>query len=162
MFSCESSAWQETQPISCSVEVCDSGWFISLPILCWTLPIAWHIYDIGVHDVSGVAVHLAIGNWDHYKLLTGAPLKMRAFLDIGPCIVVGVDRRLRGEHCLHYDGGSTHLWNVGLLEREYTALFSRRHSHLLTRSRENLKSHMFFIIILYFQIPRSISKYKVT
>jgi len=44
--------------------------------------------------------------------------------DIAPCSLVEVDRRFRGAYFLHQgdDGGSTHLWNVGLLQRDYTAL----------------------------------------
>jgi hypothetical protein len=53
---------------------------------------------------------------------------MEAFWDIMPCSLVVVDRRLRGAYCLHNqgnhrpdDGGSTHIWNVSLLQRDYTA-----------------------------------------
>jgi hypothetical protein len=42
-------------------------------------------------------------------------LKMRAFWGIAPCSLV--DRRSRG---------STHVWNVGLLKRDYMALYLRR------------------------------------
>jgi hypothetical protein len=59
-------------------------------------------------------------------------MKIRAFWDISPCSLVGVDRRFRGMYCLHHhhqsddDGGSTHLWNVGLLQWDYTAVYPRR------------------------------------
>jgi hypothetical protein len=40
-----------------------------------------------------------------------------------------IDRRFSGTYCLHHqgdqnpdNGGSTHLWNVGLLQPDYTAL----------------------------------------
>jgi hypothetical protein len=39
-------------------------------------------------------------------------LKMIAFRDIAPCILIIVDRRLRGSYCLHHrpdDGGNMHL-----------------------------------------------------
>jgi hypothetical protein len=45
---------------------------------------------------------------------------MRAFWDTAPCSLVWVYRRFRGAYCLH------HFWNVGLLQRDYTALYSRR------------------------------------
>jgi hypothetical protein len=54
-----------------------------------------------------------------YRCLTqvAGEMKMRrAFWGIASCSLVEVDRRFRG---------STHLWNVGLLQREYTALYPR-------------------------------------
>jgi hypothetical protein len=48
---------------------------------------------------------------------------------VAPSSLVGVTRRFRGAYCPHHhpdDGGSTHLWNVGLLLRDYTALYLRR------------------------------------
>jgi hypothetical protein len=59
-------------------------------------------------------------------------MKMRAFWDIVPCSLVGEDRRFRGAYCSnHYvdhldDAGSTHVWNVGLLQRDNTMLYPRR------------------------------------
>jgi hypothetical protein len=57
-------------------------------------------------------------------------MKTTAFWDIAPCSLVEVDRRFRGAYCLlHHgdeDGGSTHLWNVDLLQRDYKALYPRR------------------------------------
>jgi hypothetical protein len=50
------------------------------------------------------------------------------FWDVEPCRL-GVARRFKGSYCLHHrpdDGGSTHLWNVGLLKRDYTVLHPRR------------------------------------
>jgi hypothetical protein len=54
--------------------------------------------------------------------------KFRVFYDVAPCSHVEVDRRLRCAYCLHRpgDGGSTHLWNVGTLQLDYTALHPRR------------------------------------
>jgi hypothetical protein len=54
-----------------------------------------------------------------------------AFWDVALISLVGVDRRLRDAYFLHHhhrpdDGGSTHLRNVGLLKRDYTALHLRR------------------------------------
>jgi hypothetical protein len=45
---------------------------------------------------------------------------MRAFWDIPLCSLIGVDRYYPD------DRGSTHLWNVGLLQWDYTALYPRR------------------------------------
>jgi hypothetical protein len=57
---------------------------------------------------------------------------MTGFWDIAPCSLVEVDRRFRGVYCLH------HL--VGLLQRDYTVLYTRRLS-LHTRRRDNPKSY---------------------
>jgi hypothetical protein len=58
--------------------------------------------------------------------LTG---KIKSFGDVAPCSQVEVDRCFRGAYCLHHRRdveGSTHLWNVGQLQRDYTALLPRR------------------------------------
>jgi hypothetical protein len=81
------------------------------------------------------------------QVLTAASNKNRAFWDKTPRSLVGLDRRFRGAYCLRHqdyssfwnvglylldytlynrnDGGSTHLWNVGLL-RDCTALYLRK------------------------------------
>jgi len=52
---------------------------------------------------------------------------MRAFWDIAPCSLVGVDWRFRGAYCLHHrpDGGSPRFWNVCLLLWDYSTLYLR-------------------------------------
>lgn len=55
---------------------------------------------------------------------------------MAPCILMEVDRRFRSAYFLHYqvddvpdgpdDGGSTHVWNIFLILRDYRALFLRR------------------------------------
>jgi hypothetical protein len=48
------------------------------------------------------------------------------FLDIAACSLVEGDRRFRGVYCLQQQGddeGSTKLWNVGLLQQDYIALY---------------------------------------
>jgi hypothetical protein len=63
-------------------------------------------------------------------LQTSSPLS--AFWDTAPCSFVEISRRFRGVYCLYrqddesYDEGSTHFWNVGLLLRDYTALYPIR------------------------------------
>jgi hypothetical protein len=48
-------------------------------------------------------------------------MKIRAFWDVARCSL-GVDRRFKGAYCLYHqgdsDGGSTHLWNIGLLQAD--------------------------------------------
>jgi hypothetical protein len=65
---------------------------------------------------------------------------MTDILDTVPYSFVEADRRFRGAYCLRYqsdDEGSKHLRNVGLLQRNYTALY-----HLDTRRRESLKTQI--------------------
>jgi hypothetical protein len=47
-----------------------------------------------------------------FQVLTVASMKIRAFWDIAPCGLLGVDLRFRDAYCLHHqgdDGGNTHL-----------------------------------------------------
>jgi hypothetical protein len=54
------------------------------------------------------------------QVLTAATVKVGAFWDTAPCSLVIPD-----------DAGSTNLWNVGLFQRNYTALYPRRLSSSL-------------------------------
>jgi hypothetical protein len=59
-------------------------------------------------------------------------LKMTAFRDIQPCTLVDVDPRFGGAYYLHHrpdDGGSMNLWNFGVLQRDYTALYPSKLSY---------------------------------
>jgi hypothetical protein len=52
--------------------------------------------------------------------------RMTTICNIAQCSLVEVDRRFIGGHYLHHhhdDEYSMHLWNVGLLQRDHTALF---------------------------------------
>jgi hypothetical protein len=77
-----------------------------------------------------------------FQVLIVASMKVTTFGVVAPCSLVEVYRRFRRAICLHYqggdtasiisamshrrdDGGSTHLWNVGLLPRDYTVLNPR-------------------------------------
>jgi hypothetical protein len=51
-----------------------------------------------------------------FQVITAASVKIWAFWDIAPCSL-GVYRRFRGAYC---------LWNVGILQRDYTVLYPRR------------------------------------
>jgi hypothetical protein len=51
-------------------------------------------------------------------------MEITVFWDIAPCSLV-VDRRFRSS-CCRDCGGSKHLWNVGMLQRDYTALYPWR------------------------------------
>jgi hypothetical protein len=63
-------------------------------------------------------------------------MKVTAFWDIAPCSLVAVDRRFEGVCCLHhqdYFNSTVHYIPQGC--------------HLLTRDRENLKSHIHFNVL---------------
>jgi hypothetical protein len=56
-------------------------------------------------------------------------LKITVFRDVAPCSLVETYRRFGGAYYLHkgdHNGGSKHLWNVGLFIRDYTAPYLRR------------------------------------
>jgi hypothetical protein len=46
---------------------------------------------------------------------------------VAPCSLVKINWRFKGAYCLHHhrpdNGGSTHLWNVCLLQRDYTVIY---------------------------------------
>jgi hypothetical protein len=68
-------------------------------------------------------------NWEHADKQSTSEVMIKVFWDVEPCSNVEVDRLFKGAYCLHHkgdDGGSTHLWNVGQLQRDYTALHPRR------------------------------------
>jgi hypothetical protein len=54
-----------------------------------------------------------------FQVFTAASVKMTALWDIASCSLVVVDRRFD-------DGGSAHLRNVRILQRDYAALYPRR------------------------------------
>jgi hypothetical protein len=59
-------------------------------------------------------------------------LMMIAFWDVVLCKLIEIDWYFRGAYCLHCQGdesdggGSTHIWNVGILHQDYTPLCPRR------------------------------------
>jgi hypothetical protein len=60
-----------------------------------------------------------------FQVLKVANMKMIVVLDIEPCRLVEVDD-VSEDDDHRDDEGSTHLCNVVLLQRDYTALYSRR------------------------------------
>jgi hypothetical protein len=93
------------------------------------------MYQLG--DVAGC--NRDIVSLVRLQVLTTASMKVTAFWGIAPCSLVEVDRSFRGAYCLHHHrpvvGASMHLWNVGLLQRCYTALY-----HSLTPSTWKISS----------------------
>jgi hypothetical protein len=61
-----------------------------------------------------------------FQVLTAASVNTAEFWDIAPCTLVTVDRRFRSAYCLHHQGRDDGGKNVGLLQRDYTALYYRR------------------------------------
>jgi hypothetical protein len=57
---------------------------------------------------------------------------MTAFWDIAPCSLIEVLPLFRDVYCFHHhrpgDWGSTHLWNISLLQWDYILLYPRRPS----------------------------------
>jgi hypothetical protein len=58
--------------------------------------------------------------WD-FQVLTAASMKISAFWDVTLYRLVEIDRHQDAE-----EGGSTHLWNIGLLQWDCTALYPRK------------------------------------
>jgi hypothetical protein len=79
-----------------------------------------------------------VASWDVWSVSFTATLYNKMFSDYQPCKVVKrrkIQRfkdllcpRSQGNDVVHHrpDGGSTYLWIVGLLQRDYTALYPRR------------------------------------
>jgi hypothetical protein len=55
---------------------------------------------------------------------TTTNLKITAFWNIAPCSLVEVYRRFRRTYCLHHRDYES-LWNVGILQRDYAAVYPR-------------------------------------
>jgi hypothetical protein len=67
---------------------------------------------------------------------------MTAFWVIALCSLVEVHRRFGCAYCLHHsldNADSMQVWNVGLLQRDYTVLYTRKLSSSYSL-RENIKS----------------------
>jgi hypothetical protein len=85
-------------------------------------------------------------------MLTLQNMKMTTFWDTAPCILVLDVRTASIIRVMSRpdDVGSTHLWNVGLFQQDYSALYFRKLPS--SYRRENLKSHIqkyIFIILIY-------------
>jgi hypothetical protein len=97
----------------------------------------WHTY---VTSNSAIKQSLVT-----FKVLTAERMKRTSLCDIAPCSLVEVGRHFRDAYCFHHQGddeGSMHLWNVGLLQSDYTALFRRR------LSSSNSSSSAIFLVFL--------------
>jgi hypothetical protein len=81
-------------------------------------------YADNIYPVNYMPVLLQL-KYVRFQVLTAAIVKIRALWDVAPCSPVGVHRRLIGGYSSHGDGGSTHPRNVGVLQRDYTALHPR-------------------------------------
>jgi hypothetical protein len=90
-----------------------------------------------------------------FQDLMVASMKMTALWDTAPYNFVEVDWRFRGAYCLHHqgdephcpdNGGNRHLWNVGLLQQDYMALYPRKlsSSYQIYLQDESEKSDTFY------------------
>jgi hypothetical protein len=102
-----------------------------------------------------------------FQVLMVLSMKMIAFSDIALCSLVEVDQHFRGVYYLAHcpdDGGSTYLWKVGLLERDYTALYPRRLSSseinififITTKSQQSL-SWLWISLKVHYHVQNSMS-----
>jgi hypothetical protein len=76
-----------------------------------------------IHKSSFTSHHV------RFQVLTATSNKITVFWDITLWSIVLEDRCFRGSYYLHHrpdDGGSRHIWNVGLLQRGYTTRHPRR------------------------------------
>jgi hypothetical protein len=93
-------------------------------------------------------------------------MKIRVFWDVALCGHVEVDQRFTGAYCLHHQGddwGSKLLWNVVILQQDYTALYPRQLSSLYSPSWKPETSHCWLILtfrrnILYLSSGLNISE----
>jgi hypothetical protein len=99
----------------------------------WPRPFAQTIHGEGdVSDKLCTWIRAWHGSHERevrFQALTAASTKVTVFWDIAPNSLVEVDRRFWVAYCLNQspnDIGSTQLWNVGQLQRDYTALYPRR------------------------------------
>jgi hypothetical protein len=100
------------------------------------------------------------------QVLKAANVKFAVFWDVALCCHFEVDRRFRGTYCLHHqgdNGGSTHLWNVDKLQRDYTVLHPRR---LNLRVKINCRRHNGNVLYrslstfwLYLSVSRNYSRF---
>jgi hypothetical protein len=120
--------------ISFSVELGSSGCELLMerdqtyPYALYVLPVTQIAWTQNLRKLY-IIVMCTNGNCIRKVSVNGIIIKMRTFLDIVSCYH-GVYRHFRcvlppssGHHPI--DGGSTYLWNVGLL-RDYTALYPRK------------------------------------
>jgi hypothetical protein len=73
-----------------------------------------------MRPLNRVSLHKMNAKWEWCLKVSSAKemLNMTAFRDIAPCSLVEIHHQ--------DDGGSTHLWNVGILQRDYTVLHPKK------------------------------------
>jgi hypothetical protein len=73
-----------------------------------------------------------------FQVITDTCMMMSAFWDITSYTVLEVDTCFSGAYYFHHqddNAGKNHLWNVGLLQEDYTALYPEScHFHLIRSS----------------------------
>jgi hypothetical protein len=99
-----------------------------------------------------------------FPVLTAASMKIRAFLDIAQCSLVGVNRRFRGAYCLHHQGHhrvddgcvlppSSGWWSPWLW-RQYACL-KRRSTPTRLHGTTSQKALIFNRVLIYLAPQRS-------
>jgi hypothetical protein len=129
----------------------------------YKLRIAWHDSLFFAPSILHPLIYLA---WLipflslRFQVLTAASMKYRVFWDVAACSHFEVDRRFRGAYCLHHqdddgpdDEGSTHLWNVDQLRRDYTTLHPTRLNFTVSL-HNNVTDLYSYPILLYLRVSQ--------
>jgi hypothetical protein len=84
-------------------------------------------------------------------------MKIRAFWDVSPCSLIGVDRRFRRAYCLHHKGDEINALMMEAVCTSETSVYSEtswrcipEDSNLHTRCHENLESHTTVRLCVHF------------
>jgi hypothetical protein len=99
------------------------------PVLSFILNCDYSDVHLSLPSLSTTVDSRTVQMHVRFEVFTAASMEVTAFCDTATCSLVQLHRRFRGEYCFchhpHY-GGSTNLWNVGLLQRHHTALYRWR------------------------------------
>jgi hypothetical protein len=82
-----------------------------------------------------------------FQVFMAASMKMAAFLDVELCSLIEADQHFRNAYCLHHQGNSYIASNIGLLHRDYMAIYPRQLSssirHITVKENySSFKQHM--------------------
>jgi hypothetical protein len=93
-----------------------------------------------------------------YKVFVVVSLKITAFWDMVLCSLIRVEQDFRCAYCLHHqgdNGGSTHLWNIGLFLWDYMVPYPRKLSSISVRlyGATSQKAAVYFYETIKCHIP---------
>jgi hypothetical protein len=133
---------------------CTMAWFTARPIQATVFP-----------RTTDQKVILSKGEGLNLKIYFA--LKMTALWDIAPSSLSEVDQRFTGAYCFHHhrsdDGGCTHLWNVGIIQRDYTTLYPRKLSFSYSQPWEpEITCIAYIYLFLWEELLRIVLKIMMT